>query len=118
MRNPSILITVLFAFFVAPVFAQSAFAKEPAVGAHFRSQPGQPICFERDDLQEYMQALLKRDQKWAKSLTGCGGMSEGIDYVVTELGDGEPNPVMTLAKIRVLDKSGSLVGWTIIVSGN
>jgi hypothetical protein len=98
------------------IAAVPVFARQPTVGDHLRAEPGQPICFDFDDLLEYMIALAKHDKVGTKLPGRCDGMPNNQEYIVTYL-IGAPNPGMNVAKIEVRRKSDLLFGWTVIVSG-
>ena len=96
------------------IAAVPVFAQQPTVGDHLRAEPGQPICFDFDDLMEYMIARAKDDKGGTRLLGRCDGMPNNQEYIVTYL-IATSNPGMNVDKIEVRGSSDLLFGWTVIV---
>lgn len=74
---------------------------------------GQPICTQRDELQEAILAMLKKDVVWLKSLKSCILAKKGLKIAtIEEYGDNED---INVAKVRVFGFGSSFVGYTIDV---
>ena len=96
--------TVLVALLL--VVAGTAHAQERTV-----TKSGQPICKEKDELQEAILAMMKKDIQWLKSLKSCILAKEGLKIAtIEEYGDNED---IKVAKVRVFGFGTSFVGYTL-----
>lgn len=95
---------------IVAIFAFS----HPVEAQEFSAQPGQPFCADKDELHEFLLALVSSDRQWASALKTCTGLKGGSRILLIEkLGDG---PGMSLIKARVFEDGGkTAVGYTIQV---
>jgi hypothetical protein len=85
-----------------PAFAEETFAPR-----------GQPICIERDKLQELVLALIQKDLKWMESLDGCILLKQRSKIAIIEEEDG--GEAGHVVKGRVFGPAGSFVGYTLSI---
>lgn len=77
---------------------------------------GQPFCLEKEYLQEFVLAMLRKDMTWMKALKekGCGAMEPGLKIeTIEDLPSG--SSIGHVARVRVFSKVGSLAGYTLII---
>ncbi|MBY6239839.1 hypothetical protein [Methylosinus sp. Sm6] len=97
---------LLLAMILALLFATRGVAEERT------PEIGMPFCFERDTLQEFMMAMLKKDTAWLNRLKGCVVLNGGVRIGVIE--DFESSSELGhVVKVRVLEKNADLVGYGI-----
>ena len=88
----------------------------PKAGDHLQSLPGQPLCSSVDELALYLRTQLGVDKK-ARKFKTCGDMPPGVEFIVLEVSQDDPELPMRPAKIRVVARGGaSIVGWTVLVA--
>ena len=79
----------------------------------FTPPSGAPFCTEKDELQEYVLAALKKDQQWMAQLKSCAFVKGGLKIAVIEAGD--PVKGMHVDKVRIFGSGGSMVGYTLTI---
>jgi hypothetical protein len=83
-----------------------------ADGEELKTSAGQPFCFEKDQLREYLLAILQKDERWAKELD-CHPIIAGAKVTIIEE---YPSDVeMHVVKVRIFSPKGegSVVGYTV-----
>lgn len=99
----------------AAIFA-SALALSATLTAHaeeLQTSPGQPFCLQMDQLQEYLLAMIKKDERWMNELD-CYPIVGGAKVVIIEDYPSD-TPVMHIVKVRLFSPQGqgSVVGYTL-----
>ena len=79
----------------------------------FTPPSGAPFCTEKDELQEYVLAALKKDQKWMSQLKSCAFVKGGLKIALIDAGD--PVRGMHVDKVRIFGNDGSMVGYTLTI---
>ena len=81
------------------------------------SSGGAPICADQEELQEYLLAAIKQDERWMKSLRSCFLAKEGLDVVVLENLPSDTD-IGNFVKVRLFSPIGrsSVVGYTVSFS--
>ena len=93
--------------------ASSARANDVLIGKDLVTGPhGQPICTEKDQLQEYFMAVIKQDQQWIKQLSSCGMLKASLKVAVIEEYPSDSD-IGHVVKIRAFGARGSAVGYTL-----
>ena len=82
-------------------------------GNGFTPPSGAPFCTEKDELQEYVLAALKKDQQWMSQLKSCAFVKGGLKIAVIDAGD--PVKGMHVDKVRIFGIDGSMVGYTLTI---
>jgi hypothetical protein len=77
---------------------------------------GLMFCEQRDHLQEYIQALMKKDQQWVKQLSDCIVFKPGLKVAVIEDFPNDSS-IGHIAKVRVFVKGSSIVGFALLIDG-
>jgi len=78
-----------------------------------KTSPGQPFCTEMAQLQEYLLAMVQRDQRWMRELD-CHGIVGGAKVtIIEEYPSG--SDIGHVVKVRIFSPKGqgSVVGYTL-----
>jgi hypothetical protein len=83
----------------------------PCWAADVFAPRGQPMCTEKDKLQEMILALVQKDMKWLESLEGCIVLNKRSKFAVIEEFDG--SELGHVVKGRLFGVGGSFVAYTL-----
>lgn len=75
---------------------------------------GQPFCTERENLQEFILALVQQDDRWLAELKDkCMGLAEGTKISIIEEFE-SASDIGHVVKVRAFaPRKGSIVGYTL-----
>jgi hypothetical protein len=78
-----------------------------------KTAPGQPFCLQMDQLQEYLIAAVKHDERWMKELD-CYAIVGGAKVTIIEEYPSESD-IGHVVKVRIFSpkSQGSVVGYTL-----
>ena len=89
-------------------------AMSAAHAGELQTSPGQPVCIEKAELQEYLLAMLQQDAKWMSELRSCAPLIGGAKVTVIESYENDSG-IAKVVKVRVFSPKGkgSAVGYTL-----
>jgi hypothetical protein len=88
-------------------------AEQATATTEFKTSPGQPFCFQIDQLKEYLLAGVNNDQRWMKELD-CYPIVGGAKVTIIEEYPSDSD-IAHVVKVRIFSPSGkgSVVGYTL-----